>query len=130
MLGYPSQEDIACGLWLKHFACQLPAYATRYDLSALQVLQVQSMAGEYLDLLIWRLQHTTAGIRPRRALPLAEAQALAAAVVSYREYIQTIHNVIDTLVEHIQQHVAYTARDGQALQLSACPSASQGAATC
>ena len=118
---YPSEKDIRYGVWLKHFALHLPAYAHQYDLSILQLLEVRCLASEYLELLIWRLQHTTTSIVHRRqpALVPAATQVVACEATSQHERAQAIKYTAALFVAHLQRHPTYTACDGQALQLEA-----------
>ncbi len=114
---YPSEEEIKYGLWLKRFATQLPAYAERYDLSRLQLLEVQSIAAEYLDLLIWHLQRASAAV----AQPLPSSSVPACELISCHEYTQLVQQLVSGFVAQVRQHPAYTADTGQALQLAAIP---------
>lgn len=110
---YPSEEDIKYGLWLKRFATQLPAYAERYELSRLQLLEIQSIAAEYLDLLIWHLQRASEA----PAQPLASSPVPVCELISCHEYTQLVQQVIAGFVTQMRQHPAYTANDDQVLHL-------------
>ena len=116
---YPSEKDIRYGVWLKHFALHLPTYAHQYDLSVWQLFEVTCLASEYLDLLIWRLQYTTASIVQRRqpALVLIDAQAVACEVTSQHARARAIKDTAALVVAHLQCHPTYTTCDGQILQL-------------
>jgi hypothetical protein len=114
---YPTEEDIQYGLWLKRFATTLPAHAEGCGLSRLQVLEVQSMAAEYLDLLIWQLQYTSAALTQPPAAPAVPLCEL----LSCHEYTRLVQRLIAGFVAQVQQHPAYTADTGQALQLHAMP---------
>lgn len=116
---YPSEEDIKYGLWLKRFATQLPDYAEQYELSRLQLLEVQSIAAEYLDLLIWHLQR--ASDPAYQPLPSPLVPVPVCELISCHEYTRLVQQLVAGFVAQVRQHPAYTADTGQALQLDDIP---------
>jgi hypothetical protein len=76
---------------------------------------VQSIAVEYLDLLIASLQRTSAHIS---GVPTG-SPPLACELLSCHEYAQLVPHLIAKIVTQVRQHSGYTTCDGQALGLYA-----------
>lgn len=110
---YPSTSDISYAVWLKHFANQLPALTTRYQLTPDDIADVKQLN---LELIAWliscmlqateAIQQATAVIRP----PATPAPAKLPAP-------QHLFDRVAALMQRVQHHPAYNPADGAALGL-------------
>lgn len=111
---YPSSKELSYAARLKHFATHLPAYASRYQLSLGDVIEVQCLATEFIAALTQRIYQTTAALqqprRPTPTLPGSSADGPLNILVVYR--------IINELVGYIQLHPAYSTADGLSLGLA------------
>lgn len=121
---FPSSDDIWYAGQLKAFAARLPAVASRYDLLALTVLQVQVVALEFMELLIQRM-HCAAEYSRGQQHTAAVSWLPPEPTVNWQKHKVLAQELVQELVGHIKQHAAYTAADELALGLA--PLAGQAA---
>jgi hypothetical protein len=116
---FPSSSDIWYAGQLKAFAARLPAVATRYDLSPVTVLKVQCVALEFMEMLIHRMSYAAEYLRHRQQAAVASLQMQPELAANWHAYKGLLHEFVQELVSHLQQHAAYTAADERTLGLAA-----------
>jgi hypothetical protein len=110
---YPSFKELTYATRLKHFATHLPAYASRYQLSLDDVIEVQCLATEFIAALTQRIYYTTAAIQQPRH-PTSPLRSLADEPLT----TSVVYRIINELVGYIRLHPAYLTADGCALCLA------------
>lgn len=112
---YPCSHDIGFAQWLKYFATRLPTVASRFGLTESEVTAIQTMALDYLNLLIHRLHCATQAVLLRQNLASEFQQAGVPIGLSLPALVR---DHMAQLVQRIYAHSCYSEADNALLKLS------------
>jgi hypothetical protein len=114
---YPTTSAMVYALWLRRFAMILPCYAHRYELTEIEVVEVQASVLEFITWLSQQIHGATQAIKQRHTATTVEQNELTGSSVRL-----PLSEKVATVVQNIRVHRNYCIIDGVGLGLGLIPS--------